>query len=547
MEIIKHRNADNGLQSGRFWTPAAAVAASLLAALGALASPAGHAADDPTISALQQQLQSLQRQIDALKAQQQAAAAAAPPRPASAPAETASGGAMPMNAGSTKAGTAPTFNAGPTTITLGGFVESMVVNRSRNEAADWASNYNGSIPFRQSHNYDLSEFHITERQSRVSALVQGAPDPEHALEGYLEMDFGGTTAGNYNQSGSFAPRVRHFYADYNDKNYGYSLLFGQTWSLLVAEKTGLVPRQENIPLTIDGQYVPGFDWIRVPQIRVVEKFNDALSAGFSFENPAAQVSSSTSGGAPAIATFFNTAGASSAFVTGTNVTTDYLPDIIAKVAVDPGYGHYEAFGLSRWFRSRYTATGLQTNEVHEGGGVGGSFLLPIVPKLVDLNGSFIYGKGVGRYGSSGLPDVTVNPFNGSLEPIKGYHALVGLIVRPSPAWTFYAYGGTERDDQTDFFTTSGTHTYGYGYGNPLFDNTGCQIEGSSAACTANTSQITSETLGGWWKFYRGSLGNAQFGTTWTYVRRNTFSGLGGDPSTNINVILASFRYYPFQN
>jgi hypothetical protein len=56
----------------------------------------------------------------------------------------------------------------------------------------------------------------------------------------------------------------------------------------------------------------------------------------------------------------------------------------------------------------------------------------------------------------------------------------------------------------------------------------------------------SGTIGGWWKFYSGTLGNAQVGITDTYIKREIFSGVGGDPNTNINIALVSFRYYPFQ-
>ena len=30
-------------------------------------------------------------------------------------------------------------------------------------------------------------------------------------------------------------------------------------------------------------------------------------------------------------------------------TADTIPDVIAKVAFDPGWGHYEAFGIARFF------------------------------------------------------------------------------------------------------------------------------------------------------------------------------------------------------
>jgi hypothetical protein len=120
-----------------------------------------------------------------------------------------------------------------------------------------------------------------------------------------------------------------------------------------------------------------------------------------------------------------------------------------------------------------------------------------------------------------------------------------VIYRPAPAFTTYLYAGKEMVDKQAYTLTAGGKTYGYGYGNGLFDNSGCEIEGA-AACAANTSQILSGTIGGWWKFYSGPLGNAQVGISDTYVKREIFSGVGGDPSTNINIALVSFRYYPFQ-
>ena len=45
--------------------------------------------------------------------------------------------------------------------------------------------------------------------------------------------------------------------------------------------------------------------------------------------------------------------------TTNNITTDYLPDVVVKVALDPGWGHYEAFALNRWFRDRNITAGQQ--------------------------------------------------------------------------------------------------------------------------------------------------------------------------------------------
>lgn len=529
---------------------ATAVAASLAATLAPRAQ--AQTASSQEVQELRDEVRQLRQEMERMRQQQGQSQApqAAPQQPPAAAAPQGAAPSPPVAVPSpqpaTGSGPSPAFMAGPVKVTFGGFVELMVVNRDRNESADWASNYNTAIPYPNSHNYYLSEFHLTERQSRAQALVQGPDSESWATEGYLETDFGAAPAtGNNNESTSFSPRVRHFFADVTYKDTGTNLLFGQTWSLVTGFKQGMTPRQENIPLTIDGQYVPGFDWLRLPQIRLTEKFNDAFAAGISFENPAAQVTNGTSAGAPALTTMFNNPGASNSFITTNNVTLDYLPDIVAKVAFDPGWGHYELFGVQRFFRTRDLTKGDLHNVRTSGTGYGANLILPLVPKIVDFQASLLAGRGMGRYGSAQLPDATLNPRSLGLEPLRSFQALVGLAVRPLPMWTLYGYAGEEQVSRWDQFVQVGTKAYDYGYGGSLFDNSGCEVEGGSA-CASNTSRIVSGTLGGWWKFYQGYLGNAQIGLSDTWIKREIFSGIGGDPNTNINITMVSFRYYPFQ-
>jgi hypothetical protein len=519
-----------------------AVAAAVATALGVFLAPnaMSQTASQSDVQQLQREIDKLQRELENMKTQ---------PVPAPTVAQE------PSHTVPEAAKEAPVFYAGPVRVTLGGFVELMVIDRNRNESADWASNFNGSIPYPNSHEYNISEFHLTERQSRISALVDGPDAGAIHPEAYVETDFGGAggTANN-NESSSFSPRVRHFYADINDKDNGMFFLFGQTWSMVTAEKAGLGVRNENIPQTIDGQYVPGFSWLRVAQIRFVEKFNDAFSVGVSLENPAEQVTSNTfnSNGVtiPALATSFNNPGATNSFTaannsTATNITTDYLPDVILKAAVDPGWGHYEAFVLNRWFRARDITAGDQHNVKSTGTGYGANILLPVVPKMLDFQAGILAGKGVGRYGSAQLPDVTSNPNTLGLTPLRGLQALLGLTFRPVSTLTTFVYAGKEMVDKQYWNFATAKGDYGYGYGDPLAVNSGCETE-AVGTCAANTSQIISGTVGGWWKFYSGPLGNAQIGLTDTYIKREIFSGVGGDPNTNINIALVSFRYYPFQ-
>ena len=524
-----------------------AVAAAVATALGVLLTPAvmAQAASQSDVQNLKQQVQKLQQEINQLEQQQ--AAQPVPPPPSS---------YEPSHNVAEAAKEGPVFYAGPMKVTLGGFVELMAIDRNRNESADWASNFNTSIPYPNSHQYDISEFHFTERQSRISALVEGPSTERIHAEAYVETDFGGAGGtANYNESNSFSPRVRHFYADLNDKDTGAFFLFGQTWSLITAEKQGLGVRTENIPQTIDGQYVPGFSWLRLPQIRFVEKFNDMFSAGISLENPAEQVTNNTFGTVPttaALPIIYNNPGATNSFTpsdaatyTTNNITTDYLPDVVVKVALDPGWGHYEAFALNRWFRDRNITAGAADNIHSTGQGYGANIILPLVPKMLDFQAGVLAGKGVGRYGSAQLPDVTANPNSLKLSPLRGMQALVGVVFRPVSQVTTFVYAGKEMVDHQYWNFTAAGKAYGFGYGDPLAVNTGCETE-AVGTCAANTSQVQSLTGGGWWKFYSGPLGNAQVGLTDTYIKREIFAGVGGAPNTNINIFLVSFRYYPFQ-
>ena len=121
-------------------------------------------------------------------------------------------------------------------------------------------------------------------------LTQGDVDPVTHLAGYGEVDFlGAAQTANSNESNSFNLRVRHLYLTVDNDFFGAHLLAGQNWSLATMNTKGIIPRQEDIPLTIDAQYVPGFVWQRTPQIRLVKDFDYNISAAISAENPATTI------------------------------------------------------------------------------------------------------------------------------------------------------------------------------------------------------------------------------------------------------------------
>src|SRR5262249_26030957 len=85
--------------------------------------------------------------------------------------------------------------------------------------------------------------------------------------------------------------------------------------------------------------------------------------------------------------------------------------------------------------------------------------------------------------------VVVKP-DGVLAPIPELQAMIGLVGHPTDALDFYLYAGIEQAGRTAF-TVSGKP---FGYGNALYDNSGCLIEGSTL-CAANTSRLWRVTGG----------------------------------------------------
>ena len=542
-------------------------AVAMAVGLFATGTPAA-AQDAATIQAIQRQIQQLQAELHklqvesvtrdtALKAAQaqakaaqdqaaaatmqatqaQQAAAAVPVAPPAAP----PGPPLPQGA----------FKVGNMTVTLGGFAAAEGIYRSRNEAASIDTNF-GSIPLPYQANNHIGEFRETAQQSRFSLLAQGQFDAADTLTSYLETDFlSAGSSSNSNQSNSYTLRLRQFWGAWDNTDWGLHLEGGQGWSLATLYRAGLLPRQEDVPLTIDAQYVVGFDWARQAEFRIVKDFDQTYWAGLSVEEPSTTFSSTpncaTGGTEPTTAAGGGTLEYAQCGGSNVNSVTAYsdniAPDVIAKVAADPGFGHYEAYGLLRFLGGRVDEAGSGRNYETTGEGIGGGLILPVVPKLLDFQLSGLYGRGVGRYGTSQIADVTFNT-TGKIEPLTEYSVMGGLVAHPMPTVDVYAYGGAEAADRKGYGT-------GSGYGNGAVNLSGCFIELGS--CSASTSSIVEGTIGAWWRFIKSSYGTMQVGAQYEYIDRDTFSGAGAakgstlsGPSANENAFLVSFRYLPFQ-
>ena len=238
-------------------------------------------------------------------------------------------------------------------ITPGGFMAAETVFRQKATGADIPTALS-SIPFDGANTASLSEFYGSGRQSRVSLLAEGKTDAA-TYRGYVEGDFLGTgTSSNNNQSNSYVMRQRVVWGQAVLKN-GITFQGGQMWSLAAERAKGLSNFSGDVktPQTIDPNYVPGFVWARQYGFAVI-KAGNKVSYGVSLENAQTLTGGSS---CPAGACLYggSTSGVQSSSYNAVNGTYSYNlgPDIIGKVAVDPGWGHYEAFAIGRFPHYEY--------------------------------------------------------------------------------------------------------------------------------------------------------------------------------------------------
>jgi len=454
----------------------------------------------------------------------------------------------------------------------GGFLAGETVNRQRGVAADVNTPFN-SIPFSGQTSAVLTEFNASGRQSRVSLLAEGKL-PSSVLRGYYEADFlsAGTTSNN-NQSNSYTLRQRQLWGQASLASR-WDLTVGQMWSLATEYRHGLGNLSEAIPLTIDAQYNVGFTWARQYGFRATKALGNKLWIGGSLEG--AQTLNIGGHNLPTIA--YQAPGTSGGLYNPTaNYSFNYAPDLLAKLAYEPSWGHFEVYGIGRFFRSRVfpngpappnapqppttSALGAYTTKT-EGGGGGINARVSVFDRRLDFAIHTLAGDGIGRYSSSTLPDATAHP-DGSLELLTGGSFLGSLEYHAAPRFDLYAYYGGEFAKRAYYSTgyidtTTGQPILG-GYGAPTNNVSGCYVEvlpsgglasgPSSSTCQADTRNIQEPTFGYWFRFYKGTHGTFQQGIQYSYVVRHTWlgigpiTGLGFSPKAIENMWFTSFRYY----
>jgi hypothetical protein len=499
---------------------------------------------------------------------------------------------------------------GPTTIkyrginiTPGGFLASETVFRSRATSGDIPTAFTG-IPYPGNALSRVTENNFSARQSRITLLGETKLGDVN-VTGYYEADFNGVgTASNNRQSTSYVLRQRQLWGQVAAQS-GWSFTGGQMWTLATENRKGIVNRLEAIPLTVDVNYNVGFTFVRQNAARFVKDFGGKLALGFAVEGPQATFggrgfSTFTSAtGALSQNFFINAIGAGGGLFNAfdpVGYSINKAPDLIFKVAADPGYGHYELFGILSTFRDRVYPCAVVTptpnpptvvvngpaltcpagsttpsaagafNDSRTGGGVGASFRVPLFNKKLDVGAKAVGGDGIARYASAQLPDLTFRP-DGTQALIRTAHGLGIIEFHPSPKLDVYIYYGAEYAWRAAYgtyqtvsvATAGGVSTYTSannrpgGYGSPFAANATCSTEapptGSSTpnlntTCAGDIRVIQEGTLGFWHKFYQGTKGGLRWGIQYSYVTKSGWSGAASfQPKAVDNMVFTSFRYY----
>ena len=460
---------------------------------------------------------------------------------------------------------------GVTISPAGSFIEAATVWR-QGATGDDINTGASSVPLQNADGAGMSEFFGSARQSRIAMKFSGKI-ASMTMTGYYEADWlsSGTTSNN-NQSNSYTMRQRELWADAKTPS-GWDFSGGTGWSLAAETASGLTRGTQILPSTIDAQYDAGFVWARQESFRVAKNIGTKTWVGMSAENP--ETLNAGGSGLPSNYLIGSTGTGGGLYDNLANYSFNMAPDLIAKIAVEPGWGHWEAFGIGRFYRDRiYPTTGSPYNDMEPAGGIGGGFRGPFANKKLTIGLKGLYGIGVGRYGNSTIADVTVRP-TGILDPLKAFSALSTVEANPTPRLNVYLnYGGDYI--YRDFVvsgTNSGGNTYaGYGVGGPSLGTsivnapamTGCLIEtapasssagaaGSNqtapASCAGNTKDVQEFVAGYWYNLYNGPKGRLRQGITYENIRRDIWSGNGGTANPgggahgDDNMFFTSFRYY----
>jgi hypothetical protein len=238
----------------------------------------------------------------------------------------------------------------------------------------------------------------------------------------IEGDFYGS-GGNETVSNSWGFRLRRAYGELGN------LLIGQEWSTFVDLAA--------YPETIDFGGAAGSLFIRQAMIRWTQPFEGG-SAMFAIENPET--------------TFLVKGEEGDTSINGGN---NAVPDFIARVNLDPGFGHYSLVGMLR--QLSIDTDGYDDSEL--GYALSANAVIPVMGKD-NIHLEINYGDALGRYMTSTFDDSFLNPVTHEIETNDQY----GGLVSYQHFWTnnirsSFVYSYAERDNDLSFVSDAVDKAY----------------------------------------------------------------------------------------
>jgi hypothetical protein len=423
--------------------------------------------------------------------------------------------------------TTPALNLGPAKIRLIGYAALSNIYRSTNSGGNVATSF-GSLPFDNTVAGNTSEFRLSAQNTRL-AMRADADLKSSKVAGYFEIDFLGQVPGNVAAASpsNYGLRMRHAWFDFQKGKW--EITGGQLFSLITPLKNTISPWPGDVSLTqvVDQNFVAGLVWGRSPQVRVVYHYSDAVSFGFSAENPEQQVGGTVvfpSMLAPTLGTQYNTGSQGLA-------VPNAIPDFLIKASFDGKLGrhaaHLDLGGVMREFRNYapFEGNGVSGHNHAFGGGGSLNATFDVATGYRFVVNAFA-GSGAGRYIGGLIPDVIVRA-NGDISPIKAYSWVSGLEIAPSTRTGLYVYYSGVYGQKNVAVDTDGSFI-GWGY------------PGASNAAERTIQEITPGFSHTFWK--QENLGSVQLGIQYAYVVLHPWVAGTGPSAAHTQMVLGQIRY-----
>ena len=416
------------------------------------------------------------------------------------------------------------LHIGSASITPVGFMDFTAVYRSTNPGSGIGTNF-GSIPYNTGTTGNISEFRLSAQNSRIGLRVDAKVHGANVL-GYLESDFLGFLPTNAAvTSNSDSLRMRLYWLDVRKDKVEF--FAGQSWSMLTPNRKGLsaLPGDLFYSQVVDVNYQEGLVWSRNPQFRFIVHPNDKIAMGLSLENPEQYIGGSGGGGLVTLPAALATPYAKQLNDGTTTLSVpDVHPDVIAKVAFDPGSrAHLELAGLFRTFKvynpldlNHYTSHGY-------GGSANVNFELAKGFRVVSNN---YWSDGGGRWIFGQAPDLIVRP-DGSLSPIHAGSTVDGFELQARNTLVYAYYGATFI--RKDLAIDATGKPIGYGY---------------SGSPNSQNRSIHEPTFGLTQTFWRDPrYGALQLMLQYSYVLRYPWFVASGAPKdAHASMVFVNLRY-----